>query len=170
MGRTIDLEAQGRSAATVRRKFESGELKHRGCPHSPSWRAKMASIMREKKGIMEVQCNFNESACRFIDRLNAQKGWNLQHALNGGEIRIGPYSLDGYDRDRNIAFEYDEDCTRHNSKNGKLKDRCRQAFIIEKTGCEFWRYSERDDLLYRVDPEENMRIIEKEFEEKRASR
>jgi hypothetical protein len=110
----------------------------------------MAKIMRAKKGITDVQCNYNVRACQYIDQLNESKGWKLQHALNGGEVRVGPYSLDGYDREKNIAFEFDEDSPRHNSKKGRERDLARQQYIIGQIGCEFWRYSEREDRLYRV--------------------
>ena len=149
-GRTIDRDAQERSAATIRRKFDTGELKRKSYPHTPEWRVKMAEIMRKKAGIMDAQCNFNERACQYIDQLNETRGWNLQHAMNGGEVRVGPYSLDGYDAERNIAFEYDENGSRHNSKRGRERDLYRQRYIIEQIGCEFWRYSEREDRLYRV--------------------
>ena len=33
----------------------------------------------------------------------------MQHALNGGEVRIGNYWVDGYDKENKIIFEYDED-------------------------------------------------------------
>jgi len=32
----------------------------------------------------------------------------LQHAENGGEFEVAGYYLDGYDKNLNIAFEYDE--------------------------------------------------------------
>ena len=50
-------------------------------------------------------CRYNKNACLFMEELNKQNNWNLQHAENGGEVEIGGYFLDGYDKDLNIAFE-----------------------------------------------------------------
>lgn len=52
--------------------------------------------------------NFNKKACEFFNQLNTKNGWNLQHALNGGEVEIGGYFLDAYDSSLNIVIEYDE--------------------------------------------------------------
>ena len=96
--------------------------------------------------------NFNKKACDFIDKLNKEKNWNLQHALNGGEFTFCGYFLDGYDAKLNIVFEYDE--PKHYI-NGELKEKdiIRQNIIIEKLNCDFWRYNESKKLLYnaRVD-------------------
>lgn len=96
--------------------------------------------------------NYNKNACKYIDALNEKKGWNLQHAENGGEFEFEGYFLDGYDKIRNIAFEYDE--PRHYSDvyNNKLKEKdiYRQNFIIKKLGCKFYRYNEKLGLLYEI--------------------
>ena len=31
---------------------------------------------------------------------------NIKHATNGGEVKVGPYSLDGFDRENNVAYEF----------------------------------------------------------------
>ena len=93
--------------------------------------------------------SFNSKACQFIDKLNKERGLNLQHALNGGEIEISGYSLDGYDKGRNIIFEYDE--PRHNSTHHKQKDLVRQNILINKLNpSQFIRYDERNNKLYDV--------------------
>ena len=83
-----------------------------------------------------------------------KKGWSLQHAENRGEICVGGYFLDGYDKDLNIVFEYDEPKHYKDIQNNILKDKDiqRQQNIIEKLHCEFWRYNEAIDLLYKVNP------------------
>ena len=73
--------------------------------------------------------NFNPKACEFIDKLNKEKGWNLQHVLNGGEYSFLGYFVDGYDKERNIIVEYDEPI--HNSMSKKKKDIIRQQNIID---------------------------------------
>lgn len=90
---------------------------------------------------------FNKTACLYLDELSLNNGWNLQHALNGGERVIYGYSVDGYDVDKNIIVEYDE--PRHYDKNGNLKpkDIKRMKRIIDHTKCEFYRYNEKNKTL-----------------------
>lgn len=92
----------------------------------------------EKNG---VAGNYNPSACKYFDKLNRENGWNLQHALNGGEIRVIGYSLDAYDKKKNIVVEYDEP---HHYYLGELrsKDKIRQNRIVNHLKCEFYRYNE----------------------------
>ncbi len=96
--------------------------------------------------------NYNPKACQFIDKLNKEKGWNLQHALSfDGEKQICGFLVDGLDEKRNIIFEYDE--PHHYDVNGNLKskDIYRQNVIIEKYNPkEFWRYDEKRQNLYEV--------------------
>lgn len=92
--------------------------------------------------------NYNKNACNFIDKINKEKGWNLKHAENGGETFVYGYFIDGYDKEKNIVFEYDEKY--HFDINGKLKqkDLQRQQNIInELNPNEFWRYNEVNNAL-----------------------
>ena len=146
---------------TLSKKYATGELKYITHPCSADLRAKLATNMQERRQIINFQCNYNETACKFIDELNIKNNWHLQHALNGGEIRVGPYSLDGYDKDLNIVFEYDENKSKHNSLKGQLKDKYRQLYIMEKLKCKFWRYSEKHNLLYEATIEQTKIDIEK---------
>jgi len=84
--------------------------------------------------------------------LNEEKHWNLQHAENGGEVNCLGYWLDGYDKELNIVFEYDEPKHYKDVTNNILKDKDiqRQNNIINKLNCQFWRYNEYLDLLYKV--------------------
>jgi hypothetical protein len=92
---------------------------------------------------------FNPSACKFFDSLNREKGWNLQHALNGGEIIVCGYFLDAYDKQKKIVVEYDEPA--HEVSTKKKKDLIRQNEIIESISPnEFWRYNERFGELRRI--------------------
>lgn len=76
----------------------------------------------------------------------------MQHAENGGEVCIGGYFLDGYDKDLNIAFEYDEPRHYIDIKGNVLKEKDinRMNYIIQKIGCRFFRYNENIDLFYEV--------------------
>lgn len=107
---------------------------------------------------------FSQKACEYIEKLNKEKGWTLQHAKNGGEVCIGGYFLDGYDKENNIAFEYDE--SRHyydlNRNILKLKDIIRQNEIISITNCRFFRYNEKTNQLYetkKIDIDSTIEVI-----------
>jgi hypothetical protein len=99
-----------------------------------------------------IKASYNKNGCKYIDKLNEQYNWHLQHAENGGEVVICGYYLDGYDKDLNIVFEYDE--RRHYSDvyNNILnkKDIERQNEIINELHCDFYRYNETLDLFYKV--------------------
>lgn len=96
--------------------------------------------------------NYSIKACRYIDSINKKYGWNLQHAENGGEIRVVRYFPDGYDAKLNIVFEYDEPHHYLNVQENILCERDieRQQYIIEKLNCRFFRYNEKLDLFYEV--------------------
>lgn len=91
--------------------------------------------------------SYNPKGCEYIDNLNKCNHWNLQHALNGGEVRLYGYSVDGYDQKQNIVVEYDEPA--HYDGYGRLrkKDVTRMNRIIENVGCQFYRYNEKLDTL-----------------------
>lgn len=106
----------------------------------------------EKLKNKNFKCAYNKTACEYINKLNLEKGWNLQHAENGGEVRVGGYFLDGYDQKLNIVFEYDE-CKHYEDVMNNIlteKDIKRQEYIIKELNCEFWRYNEQLNLLYKV--------------------
>ena len=93
--------------------------------------------------------NFNKNACLYFDKLNEEKGWKLQHALNGGEIQIGGYFLDAYDKNNNIIIEYDE--LKHKiDKRRYKKDREKEKYLIEKLQCKFYRYLEYECRLIEI--------------------
>lgn len=98
------------------------------------------------------QARYNKNSISYINGLNSKFGWNLQHAENGGEIRVLGYFIDGYDKERNIVFEYDEPYHYIDIENNILTDKDieRQNYIIEKLGCDFYRYNEKTDVLYKV--------------------
>lgn len=94
----------------------------------------------------------SKTACAFIDKLNESKGWHLQHGMNGGEVIVGGYYLDGYDKELNIAFEYDEPAHYIDIQNNILRERDirRMNYIHEQLNCRFFRYNESIDKLYEV--------------------
>ena len=122
--------------------------------HTEETKEKLRNIFIEKITQLKgpFKCFYNKNACKYIDKLNEDKGWNLQHAENGGEYKILGYFLDGYDKEKNIAFEYDE-CKHYKDVYNNIlneKDIQRQENIINELNCEFWRYNEKLNLLYCI--------------------
>ena len=99
-----------------------------------------------------TKARYSHKACEYINKLNEQNNWNLQHAENGGEYSICGYFVDGYDAKLNIVFEYDESSHYKDKYNNILKDKDiqRQNNIIKELNCEFWRYNEYLNLLYKI--------------------
>lgn len=134
-------------------KYKIGSI-WRGKKFSAEYKRKISEgtirYIENTKG--ECKPRYSVKGCKFIDNLNKEKHWNLQHAENGGEKRIGCYYVDGYDKDLNIVFEYDEKLHYKDPQNNILSDRDieRQEYIIEQLHCEFWRYNEYLNLLYKV--------------------
>jgi hypothetical protein len=106
-----------------------------------------------KKGIFpgsKFSKNYNVVACKFIEDFGKKNGYNFQHALNGGEIEVCGYFVDGYDKEKNIVFEYDE---KHHYKSGTLRnlDKIKETEIINKINPNmFIRYDEQKNLLIDV--------------------
>ena len=93
--------------------------------------------------------NFNKKACEYFNKLNEENGWQLQHALNGGEVQVGGYFLDSYDEKRNIVIEFDE-LKHRNDKRQIKRDIEKQKYVIEKLNCKFYRYLEYENRLIEV--------------------
>ena len=156
-GRTISNEVVNghkTQGEKLSKKYKDGLIKYPLLSYSENWtselRANQALIMQNyRKSINTLhKANVSNKACDYIDNLNKIKGWNLKHGRNGEEKQIGPYFVDGYDYKRNIVFEYDE--VEHNKPKRKKKDILRQEYIIKMLNCEFWRYDEKTDTLYKI--------------------
>jgi hypothetical protein len=96
---------------------------------------------------------YNSHAISVLEKIAKEKGWNLQHAENGGEFYTGiGYFVDAYDKEKNIVVEYDEKKHYDDVENNILreKDLKRQKEIIEHLYCEFWRYNETTKCLWKV--------------------
>ena len=143
---------------TIKEKIKSGEI-------ISTWKDKrLSEEMKEKIRISTIKyienlpnyngtkARYSHKACEYINKLNKEKNWNLQHAENGGEYSICGYFVDGYDKERNIVFEYDESVHYLDKQNNLLKNKDiqRQQNIINKLHCEFWRYNEYLDYLYKI--------------------
>lgn len=147
-------EIHKKQGKKLHEKYENGELhstlkgKSLSNEHKRKIREGIAKYF-EKNG---YGANTSEKACIYIDRLNEQNHWNLQHAKNGGEIVICGYYLDGYDKERNIVVEYDEPYHYTDVYNNILreKDIKRQNEIIQEINPIFYRYNQKIDLLYKI--------------------
>jgi len=106
------------------------------------------SMRKYKLKILGHKRHFNKNACEYFDLLSEEKGWKLQHALNGGEITFIGYSLDAYDKEKNIIVEYDE--RHHNGIKQKEKDLIRQQNLIDYLHCDFYRYDEKTKTLLKT--------------------
>lgn len=157
-GRILKPERHIKRVETFNRHFNEGKIIpwNRGKKNSPEHNAHIAEgTLRYLNNQLEEQGKalfprVNTVGCEYIDKLNKEHNWNLQHGLNGGEIHVGPYSLDGYDKVLNIVFEYDESQHYIDVMNNILTehDLNRMQYIKEQLHCRFFRYNEKLNLLY----------------------
>ena len=94
---------------------------------------------------------FNPKAMNLLTGFNKERGWNLQHALNGGEYHIKElgYWVDGYDKEKNIVVEYNEKY--HNRPYNINRDLNREFEIINYLHPnEFWKYNEFDNTFIKI--------------------
>lgn len=100
--------------------------------------SKTCGCLREMYKTGSKTSSYNPDACRIIDEYGSQNGYSFRHAMNGGEVRILKYFVDGYDVAKNVVIEIDEP---QHYKNGELrkKDIRRQRRIMRKLGCTFIR-------------------------------
>ena len=144
-----------KSCNTRKERLKKGYITINGRPHTEKTksllRKKMINYIREN-GNGEFGQHYSIKGCEYIDKLNEENNWNLQHALNGGEVEVDGFFLDGYDKKLNIAFEYDEYKHYQDVYKNILKDKDikRLEHIINCLNCRFFRYNEKLDLLYEV--------------------
>lgn len=134
--------------------IERTRLSHIGMKTTEQTRIKqrLSAIKRIERKFNKCHpyANYNPIGCKYFDELSKEKGWNLQHAGNGGEFFVKElgYWLDAYDKNKNIVVEYDE--PRHNRPSVKKKDLIRQQNIINKLQCEFYRFNESNNILEKI--------------------
>lgn len=154
LGRIIKSERHVKRVQTLKQHLVDGSVVpwNKGKHCTPEHRAHIAE--GTKRYLQNTGnyygARFSKTACEFINELNKKNNWHLQHALNGGEITVGPYYLDGYDKELNIAFEYDEPAHYADVHNNILaeRDKNRMQYIKEQLHCKFVRYNEQLNLLY----------------------
>lgn len=99
-------------------------------------------------GLSRLTPYYNPFACKIIDLYGKKYNYNFQHAENSGEFKILHYSVDGYDKDKNIVIEYDE--FHHFDSNGTLsiRDIDRMIEISSYLKCIFIRIkNDGDDYI-----------------------
>lgn len=88
---------------------------------------------------------YNPAACEYFEKLSKEKNINIQHALNGGEFHIKElgYFVDGYDKENNVVYEYDEPFHYNIDGTLKEKDSKRQKEIENLLKCDFIRIKQK---------------------------
>lgn len=94
---------------------------------------------------------YNKIACEFMDIWGKENGYVFEHAMNGKELNVAAYWVDGYDKQKNVVFEYDEPnhYYRRNQMKLKEKDLIRMKRIQEEIECDFIRYNEITKTITR---------------------
>ena len=144
-----------KAVITYRKHLEEGKFTVKGTPHTDEMKRHLREKMIEYiklTGNGKFGQHFSIKGCEYIDKLNESRGWHLVHAMNGGEMQVCGYFLDGYDKELNIAFEYDEPKHYKSVSENILTDRDikRQEEIIKELKCTFYRYNEKLDLFYKI--------------------
>lgn len=154
MGRIFSKEHKEKISNTNKGRLLTEEHKQKlrtSKSEETKYKLRIATIEDlKKKGILvgkNSSKNFNPSACRFIDGFGKKNGYNFRHAMNGGEVELYGYFVDGYDKENNIIFEYDE--KHHKSSYCLKKDKIRQNNLIKNINPnKFIRYDEMNNRLY----------------------
>ena len=142
--RKISESNKGRKHTDEAKKKISMRLK--GLVRTDETKEKLRVIrLKQLKDQGVVKC-FNKKACEFIDLFGKEHGFQFKHGNNGGEVMISGYMVDGYDKNKNIVFEYDE--KPHETPSRKVKDLKRCSRLILKSGCKVLRYSEMYNTFY----------------------
>ena len=94
---------------------------------------KIEQISKNKFNGNQVSPSFNPIGCEILDRISSEKNVHIQHAMNGGEfyIKYLGYWVDGYDKNKNTIFEYNE--PHHYDINGNLKEKDKRRLNEIKT-------------------------------------
>jgi DNA-directed RNA polymerase subunit M/transcription elongation factor TFIIS len=122
----------------------NNHLQKKGCPKCGNIKIRIKRIKQIEKDKFngnQIIPSYNKKACLLFDNIMKKTHTHIQHAMNDGEFYIKElgYWVDGYDKENNIVYEFDE--SHHFDKNGNLreKDITRQQEISQLLRCEFIR-------------------------------
>ena len=118
--------------------------KKHNCPECSRLKRRLNRIKQieiEKFNGNRIIPSYNSKACDIFNEIMKENNCFIQHAMNGGEFYIKDlgYWLDGYDKENNTVYEFDE--KHHFDKNGNIrhKDLMRQIEIETFLKCKFIR-------------------------------
>jgi len=78
--------------------------------------------LRGRECIKCKPSNYSKKSIRWLEYVEKKENIHIQHALNGGEYRIGRYKVDGYCKETNTCFEFFGDYFHGNPKVFKPLD------------------------------------------------
>lgn len=101
-------------------------------------------ITHSKNNNFQLVPFYNPKGCEYLNEIMEKTNSFIQHAENGGEFYIKElgYWVDGYDKENNIVYEYDE--KHHFNLDGSYieKDIIRENEITDFLKCTFIRIKE----------------------------
>lgn len=130
-------------------KFTTNRESQKSCSHECGIVTMRLNRIKEINNRLEnghqLTPNYNPSSIPILEAKAKELGiTDLQHAENGGEYYIKElgYWLDGYSKEKNIVFEYDE--KHHFNEDGTYTERDirRQTEIENLLGCKFIRIAD----------------------------
>lgn len=139
----------------LKAKYASGELvpsfKNRKHLDASKQKTRNSTIKYLESTLTQPR-RYNINSISVLDKISKDNNWNLQHAENGGEVKLDiGYYLDAYDKDLNIVVEYDEPAHYKDVYNNILKEKdiYRMNLIIKHLNCDFYRYNEKTKQLIK---------------------
>ena len=110
----------------------------------PKRKQRLSAIERITKNLLnggQMVPHYNKSGCDLFNNIMESTETFIQHAENGGEFYIKEIGrwVDGYDKENNIVYEFDE--KRHFNPDGSLKEKdiLRENEIKNFLNCKFIR-------------------------------
>jgi len=111
---------------------------------------RLSKLKRLKETYGQISPYYNPIACEIFNQISKEKNINIQHAENGGEFHIKElgFWVDGYDKENNTIYEYDEKHHFDMYGNLKEKDIKRQQLIKDYLKCQVVRINYNQTIYY----------------------